>query len=84
MSFKYTIIIKEDEHNVYLYNTFSGSIIKLDKCEYKNLKNTPRDEKEIHYFNELKSQGFIINEFTNEYLQMKIKANDVQFSDSIK
>lgn len=79
----YTIKIGEENNKVYLYNTFSGSIIKLDTNKYYNLSNNLLEEKEIDHFNELKLQGFIVSESTNEYLKMKITSNNIQQSDLI-
>lgn len=78
----YTINAGCDEKKVFLYNTFSGSIIKLNIDEYNKL-TTSLDESKIEHFKELKRQGFIVNEFENEYLKLKVKSREVQQTDLV-
>ena len=78
----YTINAGCDEKKVFLYNTFSGSIIKLNIDEYNKL-TTSLDESKIEHFKELKKQGFIVNEFENEYLKLKVKSREVQQTDLV-
>lgn len=46
--------------------------------EYAKLKQNNFEEKEIEHFKELKSQGFIVNKSTDEYLKMIEKAKEIQ------
>lgn len=64
----YNIIIKKNEKYVYLYNTYSGALCKLEKDIYNYIiDNTLDDNNKINYFDELLRQGFIKPIELNEY-----------------
>lgn len=79
---KYTLLIDENADSVILYNTFSGSIIKLKKNEYYFLKNGNFSRNNIANFDQLASQGIIVLENTNEYKRMRLKSFHLQQTDN--
>lgn len=64
----YNIVLKEDERVVFLYNSYSGALCKLEK-EVHNfvLNNVLDDNDKCKYFDELLKQGFIKPVDLNEY-----------------
>ena len=73
----YNIILKESQDFVYIYNSFSGALCKLEKDIYDLiLKNEINDNVKCKYFDELYNQGFIkpkdLNEFNKIFLTERI------------
>jgi len=73
----YNIILKESQDFVYIYNSFSGALCKLEKDIYDLiLNNEINDNVKCKYFDELYNQGFIkpkdLNEFNKIFLTERI------------
>lgn len=64
----YNIVLKENEEFVYLYNSYSGALCKLEKEIHNFILNTVLDDNDkCKYFDELLKQGFIKPFDLNEY-----------------
>lgn len=64
----YNLVIKENEEFVYIYNSYSGALCKLEKEVHNLILNTVIDDKnKCNYFDELLKQGFIKPIELNEY-----------------
>ncbi len=64
----YNIVIKENEEFVYLYNSYSGALCKLEKKIHNTIiNNVLTDDNKCMYFDELLKQGFIKPFDLNEY-----------------
>lgn len=74
MTYKYSyynIVLKENEEYVYLYNSYSGALCKLEKEVHKLILNTVLDDNDkCKYFDELLKQGFIKPIDLDEYNQI--------------
>ncbi len=56
----YNIVLKENDEFVYLYNSYSGALCKLEKTVHDYILNTVLDDKnKCNFFDKLLSQGFI-------------------------
>lgn len=65
---QYNLVVKEDNLNVYLYNTYSGTYVKLEKEVYATIVNRDIDsDNPCQYFDELKKQGIIKPKNLNEF-----------------
>ena len=60
---KYNYVLKLDDSNYIIFNTFTGSIILLDKSNYSKLLNADSTSK---YTNDFLKQGFLIEENLEE------------------
>lgn len=60
---KYNIKIKEENGNITLYNSYSGSICEFDPESYQDLITVNENSK---YFEEMKKQGFIVLDVIDE------------------
>lgn len=64
----YNIVLKEDDGVVYLYNSFSGALCKLEKDVHNNIVyNLLSDTNKCDHFDELLKQGFIKPADLDEY-----------------
>lgn len=73
----YNIILEETDRDVFLYNSYSGALCKLEKDIHKLIMTTELDDSDkCKYFDELYSQGFIkpieLNEFNKIILSERI------------
>ncbi len=73
----YNFVLKETDRDVFLYNSYSGALCKLEKDIHQLIKNTKLDDSnKCKYFDELYSQGFIkpleLNEFNKIILNERI------------
>lgn len=65
---QYNLLIKEDEAHVFLYNTYSGAYIKLEKEIYALIHEQAIDsDSPCLYFEDLKKQGIIKPKELNEF-----------------
>lgn len=74
----YDIVLKENRDFVYLYNSYSGALCKLEKEIHNHILNNVLDDNDkCKYFDDLLKQGFIkpvdLNEF-NKILTMERSA----------
>ena len=64
----YNIVIEEDKNNVFLYNSYSGALIKLERSVYEIINKVHIDDHALcPYFDELFKQGFLKPANLNEY-----------------
>lgn len=63
----YNLVIHENEQSIYLYNTYSGALAKLEKRVYESINSIPFDENGIEFFEKLVSEGFVVPEQLNEF-----------------
>ena len=79
----YNIVIKQNEDNVYLYNSFSGAFAKLEKEVYSAIENAIIDDKNpCLYFDELLKQGFIKPIELNEFNKILTKERSAAYESS--
>lgn len=65
---QYNLVIKENADYIYLYNTYSGAYVKLEKEVYATIIGRDIDaENPCQYFDELKKQGIIKPKDLNEF-----------------
>lgn len=66
---QYNVLISKQKDKYYLYNTYSGSLCKFSKNTYDSIKNidTNNNPENIEHFNEILSQGFIVDKDINEF-----------------
>ncbi len=64
----YNIVLKESANFVYLYNSYSGALCKLEKAIHSQILNEEIDDNiKCEYFEQLLNQGFIKPVDLNEY-----------------
>lgn len=64
----YNIVIREDGDNIYLYNSYTGAFVKLEKRVYESIDmRTISDTNPCEYFDQLLTHGFIKHKELNEY-----------------
>ena len=65
---KFNLLVKRKNKSYYVYNTQSGSLCCFDEPTYLFLKSKNKLKKEeIPYFDNLLSQGFIVDSNLNEF-----------------
>lgn len=78
----YNIVLKEDEGVVFLYNSYSGALCKLEKEVHNFILNTVIDDNnKCKYFDELLKQGFIKPVDLNEYNKILLTERKTVLSD---
>ncbi len=86
MKFKYSyynIVVSESEEFVYLYNSYSGALCKLEKDIHTLILNSALDdENKCKFFDELHKQGFIVSAELNEYNKILLNERIETFSRS--
>ncbi len=81
----YNIVLKKTDRFVYLYNSFSGALCKLEKEIYELiLKNEIDDKYKCNYFDELLNQGLIKPVALNEYNKIILNEQITILSQSSK
>ena len=79
---KYSIKISQDENTVILYNTFSGSIVRLENVIYQELLGEKiQCSEKIHY--DLIRQGFLVPNCQNEFFKAKYIMHSKLQSDQV-
>lgn len=64
----YNIVLKEIDGYVYIYNSYSGALCKLEEDVYRLIHNSVLDDNDkCKYFDDLLKQGFIKPVDMNEY-----------------
>lgn len=64
----YNIVLKDGDEFVYLYNSYSGALCKLEKAVHNDILNTMLDDNnKCKFFDELLFQGFITPLDLDEY-----------------
>lgn len=69
---KYTIEIAHSKDGVILFNSFTGSVVKLEWTMYEKIKNVLFDRDIIPCFDSLAEQGFIVHSSTDEYGKLQL------------
>lgn len=69
----YNIPITQDEHTVTLYNCYSGGIVQLEKDVFDSIKDKDFLLDDVKYGNELKNNGYIVNNQIDEFRRAKMQ-----------
>lgn len=64
---KYNIIIENNQDNVLVYNSFTGSFCEMEKSVYEQISDNNEVTNTIKYFDALKEEGIIVPLFLDEY-----------------
>lgn len=79
----YNIIVSKDRDNVYLYNSFSGALAKIENAVYSVIEKEVLDDANLYpYFNELLKQGFIKPLGLNEYNKILMTERSATYESS--
>lgn len=82
-SSRYNIALQETGEFVYLYNSFSGALCKLEKETYLQISNYILDDNnKCKNFDELYKQGFIKPVDLNEFNKIVLTEREAVFSNS--
>ncbi len=79
---KYNIFV-ETENNKYVYNSFSGSVVELDKIHYKILKSGKISQLSDIEIEMLTKQGILISEECNEKSLIKYFFNKTRYENNL-
>lgn len=69
---QYTILVEQSEDWVILFNSFTGSVIKLEITTYNKISDGYFDKESTPYFDALVNQGFIVHSSTDEYNKLQL------------
>ena len=64
---RYNIVLKENNEYVYLYNSYTGALCKLEKNTHEYISHNDFFNESCDHFDELLRQGFIIPHGLDEY-----------------
>lgn len=65
VSSKFNILYTKD-NDTYVWNTYSGSLLKLSEKGYNYLTSFPREKEDSEYFRILEQEGIVLNENIDE------------------
>lgn len=69
---KFTILVDQSKDWVILFNSFTGSVIRLEKETYIKISHESFNKEITPYFNALVKQGFIVHSSTDEYNMLQL------------
>ena len=74
ISSQFNIVVKDDDDDVFLYNSYSGAFARLEKKVYVGfVEQIISDEHPCEYFDELLAEGFLKPKKLNEYNRILLK-----------
>lgn len=79
---RYNLVVLEKNDSIYLYNTYSGSFIKIERIIYNQLSQIAFDKQDIKYFDNLFAEGFIVPKEYDEFNKICFESKKDSYGDS--